>query len=82
MIFSLNYPQIIKTFIIDSLMNHTYEKLKGLATKPSSNKVSVTQIMSIAATTLPLADYLRFQLLINETKIPFITSDNPIIKYN
>jgi hypothetical protein len=67
---------------IDSLMNHTYEKLKGLKSEPEREKIPVTEIMSIAATSLPLADYLCFQLLINETKIPFITSDNPIVMYN
>lgn len=38
--------------------------------------------MSTAASSVPLGMDLKFKLLINKTKYPFITSDNPVVFYN
>ena len=38
--------------------------------------------LKAVATSLPLAVDLRYKLIVNKTKIPFIISDNPVVYYN
>jgi hypothetical protein len=38
--------------------------------------------LGITANILQITEDLHFKILLNETTIPFITSDNPVVKYN
>jgi len=44
------------------------------------NPLSMT--LKAVATSLPLAVDLKYKLLINKTKTPFVISDNPVVYYN
>jgi len=45
-------------------------------------KYPATYSLGIALQIVPIASDLEFKLLFNKTNVPFITSDNPVIKYN
>lgn len=61
------------------------QKFAGLI-DPASVKLDDTDavIMSVAHAfkALPIVQDLQFKLLLNRTQLPFITSDNPVIRYN
>lgn len=47
-----------------------------------SHNSPAAYVLSLTARILPIAIDLKYKLVINNTKIPFITSDNPVVKYN
>jgi hypothetical protein len=44
--------------------------------------IALSEVVEIANDTLPLLAYLSFVLIKNETTVPFITSDVPVVLYN
>ncbi len=57
------------------------DKLQPIAQVPEGFN-SPSMFVDIANDAIPFIRDLRCALLINETPYPFITSDNPVIKYN
>jgi hypothetical protein len=45
-------------------------------------EVSITEMLELMDKRLPYLAHLDYKLLINDTPIPFITCDNPVILYN
>jgi len=67
---------------LDLLMSKTVERIPSAKPYQKERKIPITEIISIANEALPLLNYLNFQLIINETCMPFICSDNPVVLYN
>ena len=74
-------------------MNKSFDNFSEIMSKKSveykdvmSDKLtpeqSVAMSLSGMKTSLDLVGDLHYKLIINETEIPFITSDNPLTKYN
>jgi len=61
--------------------NHPYAR-KHLDEVKFKYEYPALLALRIASETRFFAADLRFKLLVNETKLPFITSDNPVVKYN
>ena len=72
------------------LMNKLMKKIASLDSKLKDHldefEIKVENPLSMSlkavATSLPLAIDLKYKLLVNKTKIPFIVSDNPVSYYN
>ena len=62
-----------------SVMSKTNPKFKDVLAKLDN---PVIEGLVMAEKGLPLLEYLDCKILINQTTIPFITSDNPVAKYN
>ncbi len=67
---------------LNSLREKTNEKMGDSPDKIPQQKTSVLEIMQLASSSLPLLQYLDCVLIVNDSPIPFITSDNPVVQYN
>jgi Protein of unknown function (DUF4238) len=59
------------------------ELMKGTfgETRPQSS-ISVKEMVEMVESQLPYLGYTGCKLIVNDTKIPFITSDNPVVLYS
>lgn len=64
---------------LNKLQETSYQKFGQTA--PTDN-ISINEILLSAIDGINMCNYLRCQLLVNQTSIPFITSDNPVVMNN
>ena len=74
----------------NEVLNKLFQELAIVGDKPSvkekniriKHKRPAVEILRATVKALKGADDLKMKLVVNKTKIKFITSDNPVVKYN
>jgi hypothetical protein len=66
--------------IMNDMSNSLMRDIIG--NKAENDDMSVCEMMHMVDKKLPYLAHLDYKLIINESDIPFITSDNPVVLYN